>query len=346
MTGFSKLRLSFQIILIVIVVGVFGSLAFSRDLNRLPCKKLPEGVTRKQIEEDFEKYRKGEITILESGPFNCQEALPVLKKYALDSDPRLREIVTLALGTAYYDLYKSFYPEVFELLLLQIEKFPLYKSAFPQSYAANYPCYRYKKIKNKQQLTNALISRIKYRNREFSRDEIYLLGCLSRHEQKAKQFLLEIKQPDYQSQLDETDRQNQKELISYALAEAGLKDAEDKVLADIEVMTASSDANQVQSILDDAKSFTNCRIVRRYISLIEDKREISKSEYQNGEIRQLKGRVGDMAVSQFTSLYGSEVTGEKDVSFRAHTDAEMERIYKRVKSFVKRKVTDSCGLEE
>jgi LVIVD repeat len=118
MAGFSKLKIFFQIAFFIFVVMVFGSFAFSRDLNRLPCKKLPEGVSRKQIIENIEKYRRGEESILDGGSLGCQEAFPILKKYALDPNPKLREVITRYLGTAYYDYSNRFYPRVLELLLL------------------------------------------------------------------------------------------------------------------------------------------------------------------------------------------------------------------------------------
>lgn len=345
MTGFLKLKLSFQLTVVVLILGAFGSLAFSRDVNRLPCKKLPDGVTRKQLIEDFEKFRKGETTINDSGPLGCEEALPVFRKYVIDPEPKIRAIVTLYLGSAYYEFNTSFYPKVLALLMLQVQNFPFDKGEFPPSYAANYPCYFFKKFNGKQ-LTNSLIHRILYRNKEYNRDEIYLLGCISRREPKAKDFLMQMSQPSFSTGLSEDDRRNQIENITYALAEAGEKAAEEKVLADIDSVNATVDADRIQGVLDDAKSFTNCRIVKRYISLIKDTRQISKAEYQNGEIRQLTGRVGDIAVSQFTSAYGTKATGEQSVSFRGHSDAELQKIYSRVKSFARKNVTGPCDFDK
>lgn len=60
--------LPFLGVFFVLIVGVCATTAFSRDLYRLPCKKLPEGITRKQIVADFEKYRLSEENILDGGP--------------------------------------------------------------------------------------------------------------------------------------------------------------------------------------------------------------------------------------------------------------------------------------
>jgi hypothetical protein len=342
----------FAILSLLLIIGCFGTVSFARSTFYVPCKKLPEGVTRKDVEANFEKYRTDELRIFMTGYLTCEEAFPVLKKYALDPDPRIREIVTQALAMAYYSFEKSFYPKVFKLLLRQVERFPLYKGGFPTYYASFYPCYRFRKIDGKP-LAQSLITRIKSREAAagfdeielLSRDEIYLLGCLSKREKKAKDFLAELWQPDYPTRLNEEDRQYRRKMIFSALAESGLKAAEDEVLAEIEKMTATADVDKIASILD-VKSYTGCRILKRYISLLTDKREVGEEVYRNGEIKHLTGRVGDLAIPAFISVYGIEGTGERDVSFHAHSDAEMETFYRRVKSYVRKKVAGSCDFEK
>jgi hypothetical protein len=303
----------------------------------LSCKKLPDGITSERLEQNLKRLLNGEATFLYQGVFQCRDAVPVLRKYELDTDPDRRRIVTGLLQNAYKSVDRL------RILALQIQTFPTASDKTMTFYAREYPCYYFKKV-NFNKFGNALITRIKATNGEYNGDEIYLLGCLSRQLPKAQKYLQEMWQLDYKTKLDADERENQRENIFYALAEAGEKDAEEKVLSDISAMTETSNSEKIQSILDDAKSFTNCRIVERYVSLIKDKREISRDEYRDGEIKKLKGRIGDMAISQFTSIYGTEVIGEKDVSFSSHTDEEMERIYKRVKSFVKKKVSSSCDF--
>ncbi len=318
---------------------IIVSISAQDGVPYLSCKKLLDGITSERLEQDLKRLLNGEATSLNQGVFQCSDAVPVLKKYALDTNPNRRRIVTGLLHNAYKSVDRL------RVLALQIQTFPTASDKTVTFYAREYPCYYYKKV-NPNKFSNALITRIKASNGAYNADEIYLLGCLSRQLPKAKKYLQEMWQLDYQTKLNADDRANQRENIVYALAEAGQKDAEEKVLSDISAMTETSNSDKIQSILDDAKSFTNCRIVERYVSLISDKREIYRDEYQDGEIKKLKGRIRDLAISQFTSIYGTEVTGEKGVLFRPHTDEEMELIYKRVKSFVKKKVSSSCDFRK
>ena len=334
-----QLNYSVYTIVIALFMGIFG---ISTQILAQPvyrCYKLADGVTKKQLEAEFERYRSGEIARLSNGSLYCRDALPILEKYALDSSPKIRETVTNYLGNGFFSV------KTLEILTLQIQSFPLEKSNFPVSFASRYPCYYFKKLSNKQ-LSKSLITRIKSNDNEFNRNEIYLLGCLSRQDLRAKEFLIEMHMPSFRTSLSEDERRDQIAFLNYPLAESGQKSSEETILTDFKKQISEADPDKIQSALSSAKNFTNCRIINQYISLINDKREISKSEYQNGEIEQIKGRVGDIAISTFTSIYGTEVTGERDVSLRPHSDTEMEKIYGRVKSFVKRKVINSCKLED
>lgn len=303
----------------------------------MPCRNLPDGMTLQKLEAGLESYRRGELPNDIENALTCKAALPVLKKYALDADPRIRGIVTNALGRVYYDFNRSFYPEPFRILISQIEAFPVDESGFPVGNAARYPCFRFKTI-NARRLTVALIERFKSRDNEFNRDEIEILGCLSRRETRAKEFLLELRKPDFPTRLDRKEREEQREFLRDALAEAGIKEMEERVLNKIDQLIASGESERIQNSLPVLKHFTNRRIVRRYIDLLNDKREITVANYDNFKRNDLKITIRDFMVMVFTVNYGRETTGEYGQAFRSYSDVEIEKIYRRVDSFARRKV--------
>lgn len=316
---------------------------FARETIYLPCKKLPQGITLKSIEKDLENYRKGESVFAVEGVLTCKDALPILKKYALDPDKKIRGVVTNALGRAYYDFEKSFYPEPFKLLILQIENFPLEEYSMPVHYASSRPCF-YFKLVNAQSLTDVLIKRIKFRNTEFNREEIEILGCLSRREPRAKEFLLEMLKPEFQTKLNAEERNQQREYLTYPLAEAGEAKMEEQVLAEIESAMLKTDEYAIQQNLPSIRSYTNCRIANRFMPFLLDKREIELTVYGNNfQKRRIKARVADLMIMIFTASYGREATGEIVNDYSVHTDAQIEKIYRRINKFAKRKVYTSCS---
>lgn len=331
-TDLSRLVL---IVLVLVFINAFAVYPLSKVKNgvvgipaqhigdRISSCKEPKGVqvNKQLLEAVIGKYRRGEPVA--DGIFLCREAFPTLKKYALDPDPNVRGAIT-----SHLRLYYS--PEALQLLVRQIETYPSDASAFPAFYAAKSPCHFFRKIKVRS-LTQVLTARIKSRDNDFQREEIYLLGCLAPKDPQARKFLEEMRQPSFPLRLSESDRQALLELSTYALAEDGLKEAEEKVLAEIEDATATGDFGTVQSALYKAKGFTNCRIVQRFARLILEKRAVSLEVLDEGKIKQRQVRIGDMAISTFTDLLGTQVTGEKDVEWKPHPDAEMERIYRRVK---------------
>ena len=303
----------------------------------VPCKKLPDGITLQKLEAGMESYRRGDLSFNVANVLTCKAALPVLKKYAFDPDRKMRNIVSNALSRAYYDFYRSFYPEVFRLLVAQIEKFPTEDYSLPVTYTSRYGCYYFKVI-NAPRLTDAIIKRIEFRSGEFNRDEIDLLGCLARRAPRAKEFLLALYEPQFQTALGQTERQQQREYLRFPLAEAGVKEMEEEVLSEINDLIASGDSERIQNSLPGLRNFTNPRIVRRFIELLNDKREITVANYVRFERNEFKVALRDYMVVVFTSVFGRKVTGEYDQNFRVHTDAEIEKIYRRVKSFAGRKV--------
>lgn len=290
--------------------------------NRISSCRGQNGVvvSKQLLEAGIEKFRKGEASL--GGIFYCREAFPTLKKYALDPDSKLREAI------AYYlRLYYS--PAALQVLIQQIERYPSDGSAMPYAYASEHPCYIFRKIKTRS-LTQALTARIKARGEDQNGNEIRLLGCLSARYPEARKFLEEMSQPPFAVHLSENDRRDQLNLLAYALAEAGAKEAEAKVLADIQAATATGNPAAIQAVLEKVKAFSNCRILQPLAQLILDKRPVSLDVAENGRIVKLQARVGDLAVSAFTGAFGTEVTGENDVEWRPHADAEVERIYQRV----------------
>ncbi len=287
-----------------------------------PCKE-PNGVqvNKELLEAVIEKYRRGEPVA--DGIFLCREAFPTLKKYALDPDPNVRRAVTGHLGV-YYS------PEALQVIVQQIEKYPSDPNGFPAVYAGKYPCHFFRKIKVRS-LTQALTTRIKSRDNDFQREEIYLLGCLAPKDPQAREFLEQMSQPSFPLRLSESDRQALLKLITYALAEDGFREAEEKVLAEIEEAATAAD---VESVLYNLKGFTNCRIIQRFARLILDKRPVSFDVADEGRIKQVQVRIGDLAILTFTSIFGTKFTGtgnDYSIEYTRYTDAEMERIYQRVK---------------
>jgi hypothetical protein len=300
----------------------------------ITCKGLKGmEVSGRLLEEAIEKYRKGESISL-GGIFYCREAFPTLQKYALDPDPEVRDRMTF-----YLRLYHT--AAALQTLVRQIETYPTDKSAFPVAYAAQYPCYFFRGVKTPT-LARALTARIKSREGEFKREEIYLLGCLAPHDAQARSLLEEMGGPSFMPGLGEQERALLSRLVTYALAEAGTKEAVEKVLAEIEAESQSGDPGRIESVMEELKQFTDCRILLRYARFITDKRpgrevpkigDINDPKYKtdNGLVRL---RVGDDAILRFASVYGTGVVGISESDFsgvRAFTDAEMDRIYGRVK---------------
>jgi hypothetical protein len=305
--------------------------------NRISSCKGQKGmeVSRRELEADIAKFRRGESSL--GRMFYCREAFPILKKHALDPDPKLREAI------AYYlRLYYS--SETLQLLIQQIERYPSEKSAVPYAYTAEHPCYFFKRVRSRS-LTQALTARIKARDDNENSNEIRLLGCLSPKDLQARKFLEEMSRPSFATRLSESDRQDQLNLVTYALAEAGVKEAEAKISTDIEAATATGNPAAIQSVLEKVKGFTNCRILRSLARLILDKRAVSLDVSQAGKIKQLQARVGDIAISSFTGALGTQITGEPDVEWKPHTDAEMERIYRRVNGALKSGKFSTCHLQ-
>ncbi|HEV7476039.1 MAG TPA: hypothetical protein VGN90_18425 [Pyrinomonadaceae bacterium] len=310
------------------------SIAVQHLGNRISSCKGQKGVeiNKRLLEAGIEKLRAGEAEL--DGIFFCREALPTLKKYALDPDPKVREAIA-------YRLKLYFSPATLQLLIQQIEKYPSEASAVTYTYAADHPCYFFAKVKTSS-LTQALVARIKARNEDEGATEIRLLACLSRKDAPARKFLEEMSQAAFPVHLSEDDRRDQLNLVTYALAEAGVKEDEAKVLADIEAAAATGNPAAIQAVLEKLKGFSNCNILQAFARLILDKRAVSLEVADNGKIGKLEARVGDLAVSAFTGAFGNAITGESDVAWKRHTDAELERVYQRIKQALAGRKFSSC----
>lgn len=296
------------------------------------CAGINKEVNAKALEAVIQKYRRGEPVA--DGLFSCRKAFPVVVKHALDPDPKVRERMTFFLGQHYS-------PAALQALVRQIEKYPADQSAFPAAYAARYPCYFFRRVRAPS-LSRALEARIRSREGEFKRDEIHLLGCLAPRDARARTLLEEMSRPSFLPRLGAEERDDFSRLVTYALAEAGAKEAEGKVLAELDEQSRAPDAGGTLRVLEELKQFTNCRVLRRYAQFITDKRpgrEVQKISDPNDPAYKtgnglVRLRVGDDAIRRFASVYGAQVAGisEDDLSgTRAFTDEEMDSVYRRVK---------------
>jgi len=280
------------------------------------CRGQKGAVTgARRLGAQVEQFRRGETPSL-GGNFYCREAFPVLRKYALDPDAKVREAVAF-----YLRLYRS--PEALRVLAAQIEKYPAAESAFPVAYAAMYPCYYFAKLKAPT-LADALTARVKSRADAFKRDEIHLLGCLARRDARARASLEEMGRPGFPLRLDDEGRATFERLVTYARAEAGAPEAVSAVLSDIDAADRSGDPARISRALQELKQFTDCRVTLRYAEFINDRRPG----------RDAGRAVGDEAVLRFASVYGVKEVGIDERDFgaeKSYTDAERDKIYRRVK---------------
>ena len=317
-----------------------AAVSTSAQVQRDQCGGINKDINRPALEAIIQKWRRGEPVA--DGLFSCRKAFPTLVKFAFDPDIKVRERATFFLGQHYS-------PAALQALVRQIETYPLDKTAFSYVYVARYPCNSFRKIKVRS-LTPALTTRIKARGTEFNREEISLLGCVAPRDPEARKLLEEMSQASFPLRLSENDRRVFDELMTYALAEAGSKEAEERVLADIESKSNAGDPRVLQSLIEALQGFTNCRILLHYAQLITDKRDGPEAELNpearmspgQTEIRRIRLRIGDMAISSFTYTLGRRVTGEIDNQWRRHTDAEMERIYQKVKKALESGKFSTC----
>jgi len=91
------LALSFWLVVLVFSFDAFA-LADTTPMPPLSCK-----IKRKILEGNFEKYRTGEIPVLENKDYFmfCRSARPVLEKYNLDADPMIHNFVAELLQYTY-----------------------------------------------------------------------------------------------------------------------------------------------------------------------------------------------------------------------------------------------------
>ena len=293
------------------------------------CKAARLKVDRKVIEADVEKYRRGESPTIESAYelINCTEAFPLLQKYALDPDSKVRELITDYVG-------RHSSPQRLQLLVQQIETFPVKNAAM--RYAYRYPCGSFGPIRTRS-LAGALISRIKEDPENVHRNEIYILRCLVGRDIQVRKFLEEMRDPSFPTRLNESLRSHQLFEVNLALAEVRQPEAVRDALTRIEEDAKGASYDQLRSLVEQVREISNVDILRRLSEFIRDKRE-SPDEY--GGIR-----IGDVAAGVFTRKLGNRVTGDKQTEnwFR-HTDEELEQIYRRVKSYLEKQKVGSKRL--
>ena len=289
------------------------------------CKKANVNFDRKKIESDIQKFRRGETPTIESRPelIKCLESVPILKKYLLDSNPDVRNLITDFLG--YHIL-----PERLPLFTKQIESFPLKNNGI--QYAYKYPCKQYRKIKSKR-LTNALINRIKSPSDSVHDQEIYLLGCLAKEDSQAKHFLQGMRQTSFEHKLSDQERKSQLMNINYALAEAGDIEAENLVLNEIDNNLKENETVILQFLLGKVRGFTNCRILLPLSQLVLDERNVPMDFLGD---REGKLQIGDVAVSIFATVLKDNLLGENGSIRKAYSLEERQKIYQDIQKELKK----------
>jgi hypothetical protein len=324
----------------VLMILAFSSDVFGEQTSEFPhkCNSKNRHVDPKEVARDIENYRKGESPVIESRGelISCLEALPVLKKYLLDPDPNIRDLLTEYLG---YFLFPNRLP----LFLKVIETYPLENNAIRIAY--NYPCRQFRRIKSKS-LTNALIKRIETLENYGAGMEIYLLGCLAPRDLRAKRFLEEIRENTFtfRYKLTVNYREAQLRDIDYALAEAGDSAGEKLVLADFErIKNESVKNNEIETLeflLGTLRGFTNCRILLPSASLILDQRAVPDNYLQKGDE---KLSIGDLAVNVFATLMEKNAAGKAAIERKLRSLEERKEIYRQIQ--IKLRKTAACRIE-
>ena len=313
-------KIGFLLFLIISLVLIFSSVAFASQTAEFPhkCRSKSRKIDLEEIVRDIENYRNGESPVIESRGelISCLEALPILKKYTLDANPKIRDLLTEFLG---YFLFSNRLP----IFLKQIETYPLNNNA--TRYAQKYPCRQFRRIKSKS-LTNALINRVNSLEDSNYDSGIYLLGCIAPRDSQAKKFLEEVRKPTFQHKLTTGERGGQLRDVNYALAEAADAEAEKIVLADFENIK-NDEKETLDFLLGTMRGFTNCRLLLPLSSLILDERSVPATYLAETEKNM---QIGDFAVSIFPTLMEKNVEGKAAVERKPRTVKERKEIYRQV----------------
>lgn len=144
-------------------------------------------IKRDKLEEDIEKYRRGEIPFVDDKAYFmfCRSARPVLAKYHLDADSMIRNTIAGFLSYTYSEFNMR-------LLAAQVETYPL-KYAVAVLRLSNYQCKDLLKLKAKRKegVRNAFIKSAQSDPDALTNGGVKILQCLAEKDEQAQQFLAE-----------------------------------------------------------------------------------------------------------------------------------------------------------
>ncbi len=170
-------------ILLVLMIFAFQQVILADQTPEKPksCK-----IKRERLEENIEKYRRGEMPFVDDKSYFmfCRSARPVLEKYHLDPD---REIRNKIAGFLYFTHSKF----NMRLLAAQVETYPL-EYAFALRNLSNYKCKDLLKFKVKrlESLRDKLIAEAQNNPDFLANGAGTLLQCFAEKDEQARQFLV------------------------------------------------------------------------------------------------------------------------------------------------------------
>jgi hypothetical protein len=155
--------------------------------DQTPEKPASCKIKRERLEENIEKYRRGETPFVDDKSYFmfCRSTRPVLEKYHLDPDRNIRNTIA---GFLYWT-YSKFN---MRLLAAQVETYPLeYTVALTN--LSNYKCKDLLKFKTERLeiLSNKLIAETQKNPNLLANGAKTLLQCFAEKDEQARQFLVE-----------------------------------------------------------------------------------------------------------------------------------------------------------
>jgi hypothetical protein len=155
--------------------------------DQIPVPPPSCKIKRERLEEDIEKYRRGETPFVDDKSYFmfCRSARPVLAKYNLDADPMIRNTIAGFLSYTYSEFNMR-------LLAAQVETYPL-KYAFALQRLSNYRCKDLLKLKAQRLagVKDALIKAARSDPDALANGGVAILQCFAEKDGQARQFLAE-----------------------------------------------------------------------------------------------------------------------------------------------------------
>ncbi len=170
-------------ILLVLMLFAFEQITLA---DQTPQKPVSCKIKRKILEENFKKYRTGEIPVLENKDYFmfCRAARPVLEKYNLDADSMIHNFVAELLQYTYSKFNMR-------LLAAQVETLPL-EYLFAVRKLSYYKCKDLLKLKTKRRenLRTVIIAETRRDPDFLANGAGTLLQCFAEKDEQARQFLI------------------------------------------------------------------------------------------------------------------------------------------------------------